>query len=432
MKKNLLILLILLAGCTTLKIKHSITKSEIFDQGFTGFMLYDPAKQKTVFANNEDKYFTPASNTKIFTFYASNKILKDSINSLNYLEKGDSLIFWGTGDPSFLHPDYENNQVLEFLKQSDKKLFHANNFYQVPAYGPGWSWSWYNYYFGPERSAMPIFGNIVRFEKKKLMDSISFVPTFFASSILPDNNMDARSYRIVRDRIDNKFSYKITAFEQTEFITDRPFVTSENLLLSMLSSLTQKEIESIDYNVVKDQPLKKLRTIPTDSLYKQMMQISDNFLAEQLLCLISDELFDSLNIESAIKYSIENLLADLPDAPQWVDGSGLSASNKFTPRSIITLLGKIKNEIPEEKIFAFFPQGGKVGTIKYWYKSDTDVPYVYAKTGSLSNTHCLSGYLLTKSNKILYFSFMHNNYIINTDLLKLEMQKVLYYIHSKY
>jgi D-alanyl-D-alanine carboxypeptidase/D-alanyl-D-alanine-endopeptidase (penicillin-binding protein 4) len=44
----------------------------------------------------------------------------------------------------------------------------------------------------------------------------------------------------------------------------------------------------------------------------------------------------------------------------------------------------------------------------------------------------LSGYLLTKSGKILHFSCMMNNYTIPSGELKTELQKVLYSIHDKY
>ena len=182
MKNLLFAALIILSSCTVQHINKSLTKSEVFDKGHLGFMLVDPDKDKVLVDINSDKYFIPASNTKLFTFYTSYSILGDSlVNGLNYLERGDSLIFWGTGDPGLLHPDLKNEVALEFLKNSNKKLFLLDTFDQIEAFGPGWSWDWYNYYYATERSALPIFGNVVRFKLDEGQNRFTINPTRFTN-----------------------------------------------------------------------------------------------------------------------------------------------------------------------------------------------------------------------------------------------------------
>ena len=201
----------------------------------------------------------------------------------------------------------------------------------------------------------------------------------------------------------------------------------------LLSEVLGKKITVIKNDGYFNFDPKKLETAPADSLYAQMMKISDNFLAEQLMLLVSDQLNNHLSTREAIDYAKENLLEDLPDEPMWYDGSGLSSRNMFTPRSIITLLGKIREQVPLEKIEAYFPAGGESGTIRNWYPSDPgQPPYIYAKTGTLSMSNALSGYLITKSGKILHFSCLMNNYQIPSNDLKKELQKVLYLIHDTY
>lgn len=95
---------------------------------------------------NEDKYFTPASNTKLFTFYAGLKLLKDSIAGLHYVERGDSLIFWGTADPSFLDPQFKEQRVLQKLNASSKKIYWAKAVFSGDFYGAGWTYDDYNEY----------------------------------------------------------------------------------------------------------------------------------------------------------------------------------------------------------------------------------------------------------------------------------------------
>ncbi|RAI89452.1 D-alanyl-D-alanine carboxypeptidase [Algoriphagus yeomjeoni] len=434
--KNLLIaVLILLSSCTVQRINKSLTKSDIFNQGHLGFMLVDPVKDKVLVDINSDKYFIPASNTKLFTFYTSYTILGDSlVNGLNYLEKADSLIFWGTGDPSLLHPDLKNTKAVEFLKAQTKPLYLLDNFDQVSAFGSGWSWDWYNAYYAAERAAMPVYGDIVRFAKDEGDSTFTIYPPRFESSLQLVEPRGSSSSSFRRDHLENKFSYFVTAdAKDKRFETDIPFITSADFAAQLLSEEVGKKITVItNTNYVSEEP-KKLLTAAADSIYSQMMKISDNFLAEQLLLLVSDQLDNKLSTSDAIAYAKENLLADLPDEPIWVDGSGLSSKNMFTPRSIIALLGKIRAEVPMDKIKAYFPAGGESGTIRNWYPSDEgQPPYIYAKTGTLSMSNALSGYLITKSGKILHFSCLMNNYAISGNELKTELTKVLYYIHDTY
>jgi D-alanyl-D-alanine carboxypeptidase/D-alanyl-D-alanine-endopeptidase (penicillin-binding protein 4) len=99
---------------------------------------------------------------------------------------------------------------------------------------------------------------------------------------------------------------------------------------------------------------------------------------------------------------------------------------------MVHLLKKIYLEVPQERLFAILPAGGQSGTLKNWYKSDKPQPYVYAKTGSLANVHCLSGYLVTKRGKTLIFSFMHNSIVRPINEVRREMEKVLKGLHERY
>lgn len=160
------------------------------------------------------------------------------------------------------------------------------------------------------------------------------------------------------------------------------------------------------------------------------MQDSDNFIAEQILLMSAAMLSDTLKPEIAIDYMTNNFLADSPDKLMWVDGSGLSRFNLFTPRSIVALWEKIGNQIPKDRLFQLLAVGGQSGTLKNSYKAD--VPYIYGKTGTLSNNHSLSGFILTKKGKTLIFSCMSANYIKPTSEVRKSMEQILLIIRDKY
>jgi D-alanyl-D-alanine carboxypeptidase/D-alanyl-D-alanine-endopeptidase (penicillin-binding protein 4) len=130
-----------------------------------------------------------------------------------------------------------------------------------------------------------------------------------------------------------------------------------------------------------------------------------------------------------IDFAEKNFLTNLPDKPQWYDGSGLSRYNLFTPRSMVILLDNIYKMVPKERLFSVLPAGGVSGTIRNQYKSTT-TPYVYAKTGTLRYNHSLSGFLVTNKGRVLIFSFMHNNFASNVSNIRSAMEKVLLHIRE--
>ena len=70
---------------------------------------------------------------------------------------------------------------------------------------------------------------------------------------------------------------------------------------------------------------------------KTMMHRSDNFFAEQSLLMVSNKLLDVMNDEKIIDTLLKTDFKDLPQKPGWVDGSGLSQYNLFTPQDFVTI-----------------------------------------------------------------------------------------------
>lgn len=403
----------------------SLRETENIFKDHTGFALYDPVKKKNLIEFNAEKYFTPASNTKIFTFYTALNLLGDSVASLKYELQNDSLIFWGMGDPSFLYGNvYQNQKIINFLKQRPEKLFFASTNFQTEALGEGWAWDDYPYYYSAERSSLPVYGNLIDL-KKSSSSTLSITPKYFSSSLTNSQHVHEEE-EIIRGRDSNQLTYYKGKKTKNEWTV--PFHATDEVVANLLSDTLKRPVFLIQKSMTGNATI--LKSLPIDSLLKVMMVESDNFIAEQLLLQCAAILSDTLKPEIAIEYSKKNILADLPDKIQWVDGSGLSRFNLFTPRSIVKLWNKIYLTIPRERLFKLLAVGGNSGTIKNWYKAE--VPYIYGKTGSLSNNHCLSGFILTKSGKTLIFSMMSNNFVASSVELKRQIEKILKSVYEKY
>ena len=390
--------------------------SDFYSTQFTGFYLYDPITKEELYNYNGNKFFIPASNTKIFTLYTAMKMLNDSIPAFKYQLINDELHVQGTGDPTFLHPKYKNTRAVDFFKNNGSKLiFHWNNF-DEESFLPGWTWDDFRKNYSPERSQFPIHENLVSISKNG--NSIKTFPTYF------EELTEIREMPEPRSFYDNKFY--ISNKKRSAKV---PFIVNETVIEKSLSQILGKPVDMVKSPMARE--AKVFYSQKSDDVYREMMENSDNFLAEHLLILASSTLPGKLSAAEIIAYAKQNLLKELKQQPEWFDGSGLSRYNLFTPQSFSQVLEKMYNEFPEERLFSIFPIGGKTGTIKNRYR-DTMQPYIYAKTGTLSNNVTLSGYLKTKSGRTLIFSLMNNNSVKNLSWIRNENEKLLRIVRDHY
>jgi len=183
----------------------------------------------------------------------------------------------------------------------------------------------------------------------------------------------------------------------------------------------------LEKNLPKEQQF--IWSRPSDSLFRPMMVESDNYYAEQTLLMISQSLLGRMNETAVIDTLTRVIMNDLPEKPKWVDGSGLSRYNLFTPRSFIYILNKLSIDFGRERIIKLLPTGGQ-GTLKTRFLSDS--AYVFAKTGTLSNNCALSGYLLTNSGKWLIFSILVNHYKTGATPVRNASDRFLVWLRENY
>ncbi len=456
------ILVLLLPACSIFKsrqassyqkIEREIAHSPIFSKAFTGFTLLDPATGKTLADFNGNHYFTPASNTKILTLATCLEVLGDSVPGLKtstYQYNGETIQYLRpTGDPTFLHPYFNNWQpVFQFLKNVDGPATLDLNGFHETRLGSGWSWDDYNEGYSAERSAMPIFGNVMTLQKK---DSLWLHYPFNSfdkwgwnlcergtSKDIPDYNEPLRSTETnvifipPNDTLPNGYTKRIPFRTSDQVLYDMLVDTTQHTNLSISCASTKEEEEEERGNIPLNLSWRTIYSSPVDTVLRRMMHQSDNLIAEQMLLVCAGVKFEVLEQDTMIRWMLDSAFAGIPQRPKWVDGSGLSRYNLMTPQYLAQVLLKLWQEQPHERLLSLFPAGGQNGTIATWYAGKTNQPFVFAKTGSMSSVNCLSGYLICKSGKVLIFSFMHNNIMGSSRVWKEEMQQLLAQIHDNY
>ncbi|MDA0792833.1 MAG: D-alanyl-D-alanine carboxypeptidase [Bacteroidetes bacterium] len=343
---------------------------------------------------NGSKYMTPASNTKLLTFLGAIQTF-DSLPALEYFVENDSVIhFKSTGYPLLLHPFYSDTLLFDFLNQEKIWKYHVPEFTPDPL-GEGWAWDDYNYYYAAEKSPFPIYGNSVMGIKGS-----GLIPSFEIIEDSINNNL-------VREKDSNLFYSNIGNWKTKDTLY-RPFITSDSLFVKILSEVTRNQIK-----IVKGEDSLTWQTLYTgndEKLYKGLLHDSDNGIAESLLLMISNSFNGAFDTQIAIDWLTKDWESFIPDPLEWVDGSGVSRYNMFTPRSLISILKQIRKEIDWNTIKELFAKSGESGTLSSYSKLNN----VYAKTGTLRHNHNLSGYWENEDGEIYEFCVMVNHYTSST------------------
>ena len=172
----------------TQKSIKNLLNTSFYENQFTGLVVLDPIAKDTILNVNGKKYFTPASTTKIFTLFASLQLLPEYLPTVKYITQNDTLYIQGTGAPTTLHSRFKDTIFTQFLKEHKHIALDLNNF-KDQKYGPGWAWEDYAYYYQPEKSGFPLYGNTVRMFKN---EEVHVIPDFFKDKVTLQNNTKNR------------------------------------------------------------------------------------------------------------------------------------------------------------------------------------------------------------------------------------------------
>jgi len=399
----------------------TILKDQHFKNAHTGIAIYDEAGDKLVYSYQSEKYFVPASNTKLASCYAAMKYLGDSIPALMYEVENDSTVkIQGTGDPTFLHPDFKLQPGWDFLKQFKRIDFVSNNFNQF--LGNGWAWNDYDEDYMAGRSQFPVYGNVVRFSEAK--NGLTISPGYFKNNSQIANDIK-NGIAVSRPWSENNFVIKPGRSKYLEV----PFLPADSTVVALLSDTLHASVFLTSPGNSTENLRDVLHSQPLDSMLSRMMYRSDNFYAEQSLLMVSQKVLGQMNDRSIINKLLETEYKDMPQKPSWVDGSGLSRYNLFSPQDFIFILQKMKNEFGMERIKKILPTGG-TGTISSLYLDDAGS--IFVKTGTLNGVVALSGYLYTKKNKLLLFSVLINNHRSSASDIRKGIEKFIQSVRNKF
>jgi D-alanyl-D-alanine carboxypeptidase/D-alanyl-D-alanine-endopeptidase (penicillin-binding protein 4) len=132
---------------------------------------------------------------------------------------------------------------------------------------------------------------------------------------------------------------------------------------------------------------------------------SDNFFAETLIKLLGARL-GSGGSTAAGAAVVEEFARDHGSAVHAVDGSGLTRSNRSSPREVVDLLLAMRGDAAGDEFIQDLALTGKEGTVDDRMRGTAAYGRCRTKTGTITAVSNLSGYCFNKSGRIMAFSIL--------------------------
>lgn len=152
-------------------------------------------------------------------------------------------------------------------------------------------------------------------------------------------------------------------------------------------------------------------------MFPAFMKFSNNSIADIFVKMIGYKEHGVADYESGLE-SVRAYLQKLQipaETWQFIDGSGLSHSDRLTSEGISELLFKLQSEPYFTTFFDSLPVAGQSerwigGTLRERFTESEYDNRIFAKTGYIWEVHCLSGFAIGDSGKSYVFSILLEGY----------------------
>ncbi len=148
-----------------------------------------------------------------------------------------------------------------------------------------------------------------------------------------------------------------------------------------------------------------VRSPTLDRLVNLTDVYSNNYFAEMLIKLLGAH-FGGAGTTAAGAGVIEAFAATHGSAVSAVDGSGLTRSNRSSPREVIDLLLGMQEDPAGEEFIQDLALTGQEGTVASRTEGTAAYGRCRTKTGTISGVSNLSGYCFNRSGRVMAFSIL--------------------------
>ena len=462
----LMTLFVAAGTCASLaeKIDHALASSK----AFWGIEVVDLESGKALYRWNADRFFVPASNTKLFTtamaltrlgpdFTFQTRVLADAAPDANGRIAGPLRLVGGgdpnlsardipyhkgpiTGNPLAAIEELADQIAARGVKQIDGDIIGDDTWYVWEPYAAGWGIEDPESDDGPPISALTINDNAFAVtidpgaregEIAGLTLNPPLDPFRIDNRVLTAGPGSQRRIRYSRlpGSPDLHLWGAISQPQTLIFALDDPARYAATALRSALENrgitVTGQAVAVHEYPYEVADLTQRAPVVPAPGveLAKRVSapffedlritdKVSQNLHAELALRAVARARRNIGSFEAGLE-ELKTFLAEVGVAPELYnirDGSGLARLNLVTPSTVVALLRYMHASPHAKEWMSLLPVGGEDGTISTRFVGTPAAGRVLAKTGSLSHVSALSGYIKRANGKWVVFSILVNNY----------------------
>jgi D-alanyl-D-alanine carboxypeptidase/D-alanyl-D-alanine-endopeptidase (penicillin-binding protein 4) len=430
-----------------------------FGNAHWGVMVQSLETGEIFYRQNSEKLFMPASNNKLITAAVSlarlgtdhrftTRVAATGPISEDGTLEGD-LVVIGGGDPAISERFYDDDPTAAFRDWADSlkargitrisgDIIGDDDVFDDVHVGPGWAWDYLDSYYAAEIGALLYNEGAVthRIAPGDSVGASASVESLPRTSYL---NLDV-DIATVADSIGIFVRADRSPFANDARLWGEIWVNGDTVtryiaphdptlfFVTVLSEVLAAEGFEVgggpaDFDDLAERPAAEdMETLfvhqsPTlAEIIEPFLKRSQNQIGEMLMRYLGAAAADIGSVRAG-REAVEATLTDWGLTPKsyiYVDGSGLSRYNYVSPDALVRLL-RVMARRPEFDVFyESLPIAGVDGTLRRRMRGTRAEGNARAKTGSISNSRALSGYVTTLDGEMLIFSMIANNFDVSS------------------
>jgi serine-type D-Ala-D-Ala carboxypeptidase/endopeptidase (penicillin-binding protein 4) len=453
------------------RIDTLVRRSPAVQRGYFGYQFVDALTGKVLAEQNSRRFFTPASNAKLYTTalaltrlgpgYTFQTDLRttgpwtpgqSTLPDLQLVGGGDPNLSGRTlpyrvdaptGDPLAVLRELAGQLFAKGIREIDGDVTGVSTRYPDDRYPDGWTIDDDIYGYGAPVSALAVNDNIVSLKvapgEEGQLATIELQPStgnfIILNEVVTD---DTRKCEIQITRLPGSNELVLwgtigrfsSPWEQDVAVNDPALFAAESLIQVLRDTgITVRGVARSEYRPVSGVPdtacsmppspepepeavIASHRSAPLGQIIQVVNKVSQNLHAEMLLREVARTAEGEGSLACGLKER-EKFLSEIAITKDgsgffFSDASGLARQDLTTPDSTVSLLRSLWASPNRLVWLDSLPIGGVDGSLEHRFRHIRNASRIHAKTGSLSHVNALSGYIETSRRRWIAFSIMVN------------------------